>query len=117
MKDIICPKCNTRNVPFWPVFWGIRWWKVVRCRLCNTRVKHSFWKSLIADTAHTVIGIFLAFIIIGISSILHDTGLPLFITIIFGVGMIAAMMFGLGWSQTRLLALKPVKEKNKDQTP
>jgi hypothetical protein len=107
MKDLKCPSCSSRSVPFWPVFWGIGWFKVVRCTACETRVKHDLWKRIFADVIVTIAGIILTFIVFGIASFYPLTGPPLFV----------AMMFVLGWSRTMLLKLVPVEEKGKEHTP
>jgi uncharacterized membrane protein len=105
MKDLICPTCNTRNVPFWPVFWGIGPFKTVRCAECGTRVKHGNWGFMLFFHA-----LYIPAMVIGIPLLVVTVEYPL-----LGLPFLLGFLFGLNWLQAVVLKLKPVEEKKKEK--
>ncbi len=43
MKNLKCPVCHTRSVPFWPVFWGSWPPKTIPCQSCGTHLRQNMW--------------------------------------------------------------------------
>ena len=41
MKDVLCPVCNTRGVPFWKVYWMRT---KVNCQACDALLTLSIWR-------------------------------------------------------------------------
>ena len=110
MKDLVCPTCNTRNVPFWRVFWGFGPFTKIRCVACGTRVKHHFWASLSLDLVLLLIAMTIGAALLAVTVEIPFLGIPL----------LAIFFFGLNWLQVVMLKLKSVeeeKEKEEEHTP
>ena len=97
MKDVMCPVCNTRSVPFWGAFWLIGPFASVRCTACGARLRYSYWGALLLQLLLfiPVVIVFLALVAVPYA----------------GIPLVILFWFGLMWLEVRTRKLKPVKTR------
>ena len=94
MKDVLCPVCNTRGIPFWKAFWS---YFKVDCTACGTTLRHSRWTPLLYIF---VLQIPVAIIMVGLVIIPY-----------VGWLLVILLIFAIMWAQTRWVKRVPVKRK------
>jgi len=99
-KDLVCPVCGTRSVPFWGTFRLFGPFATVQCTECGTRLRHSPWGALVGTLV-----LYLPMIVVGLALLaIPYVGIPLLIV----------FCMGLAWLEVRVRKLKPVKGGKQD---
>jgi hypothetical protein len=95
MKDLMCPACNSRSVPFWKTYWMFGPFATVQCTACGTRLRYSLWRALSLQFLLLIPGLIVLIALLAIPYV----GIPLAILFWFGGSLL----------EVRTRKLKPVK--------
>ena len=94
MKDVLCPVCNTRGIPFWKAYWS---YLRVDCTACGTKLRYPR-KALLLYTF--VLQIPVAIIMVGLVIVPY-----------VGWLLVILFIFAIMWVQARWVKRVPVKRK------
>ena len=94
MKDVLCPVCNTRGVPFWKAYWMFL---KVRCEACDSRLTVPIWHDA------------LVFMVLSIPVIV--VGVFLIAVPYVGWLLMIPYFLAIRWIQVRVIKLAPIKHR------
>jgi len=99
MKDLMCPACNTRSVPFWKSYWMFGPFATVQCTACGARLRYPVWRSLLSQLLLFTPFAIATLVLVAVPYV----GIPLMLLFWFGCGLL----------MVRTRKLKPVNTQAK----
>ncbi len=105
-RNLICPVCRARGVPFWPVFWGFWPTKTVPCNACGTHLRQNTW---LVALVYSLAFVPLFFVLAPIMILTLNNPL-------IGGPLLVGVCFGGMWLTAVGFRLHPVKDSSRPAT-